>query len=256
MTDPVPSATKNLPSWWTEKHASDWDRVKSALERDWEQTKADVAPGQGHQLNQSIVDTVKQSVGSAPIPAADVKTHPTEPQVALEDARVAHDEMEAVSVQTGLDVAQAHSDISAARQTLREEVGEARAGLAKLRATAGEELAEAKTKVDAQDAAARVRSLGKIAAAQDKASESVAKGQQKIREASARRDEAVEMWRDAEQVVRFGYSVRSRFPSEAPWNDQLERQLRGEWDGLETGHSWQASRHGVRRGWDHAGRPG
>ncbi len=31
------------PQWWTDQHTSTWDRVKEALRRDWEQTKADLS---------------------------------------------------------------------------------------------------------------------------------------------------------------------------------------------------------------------
>jgi hypothetical protein len=55
------------PSWWSHHHESAWDRVKSALHRDWEQTKADVST-RGHELNQGVGDTVKQVVGKEPIP--------------------------------------------------------------------------------------------------------------------------------------------------------------------------------------------
>lgn len=55
------------PRWWTEQHTSAWDRVKAALRRDWEQTKADVSSG-GTELNQGVTDTVKQAAGSEPVP--------------------------------------------------------------------------------------------------------------------------------------------------------------------------------------------
>lgn len=35
------------PQWWTDKHSSTWDRVKAALRRDWEQTKADFSSDSG-----------------------------------------------------------------------------------------------------------------------------------------------------------------------------------------------------------------
>jgi hypothetical protein len=59
------------PTWWNEKHEGTWDRVKSALKRDWEQTKADVSK-KGHELNQGIGDTVKQAAGKQPIPPTDM----------------------------------------------------------------------------------------------------------------------------------------------------------------------------------------
>lgn len=57
----------NKPSWWNENHESTWDRMKSALKRDWEQTKADVS-SKGHDLDQGAGDTVKQAAGKQPIP--------------------------------------------------------------------------------------------------------------------------------------------------------------------------------------------
>ncbi len=57
----------NKPSWWNENHEGTWDRIKSALKRDWEQTKADVS-SKGHELNQGVGDTVKQAAGKEAIP--------------------------------------------------------------------------------------------------------------------------------------------------------------------------------------------
>lgn len=62
--------TKN-PSWWNTEHDSAWDRVKSALKRDWEQTKADLS-SKGRELNQNAGDTIKQAAGKDPIPPAHV----------------------------------------------------------------------------------------------------------------------------------------------------------------------------------------
>ena len=60
------------PKWWTaEKHGSAWDKVKDAMKRDWEQTKADLNVG-GQDLNQDIGDTVRQAQGKEAIPPAHV----------------------------------------------------------------------------------------------------------------------------------------------------------------------------------------
>jgi hypothetical protein len=59
------------PKWWTEKHASQWENLKTALERDWEQTKADLHLG-GHELKQKLTDTLKQAAGAEPAPPASV----------------------------------------------------------------------------------------------------------------------------------------------------------------------------------------
>ena len=50
------------PKWWTEKHGSQWENLKQALKRDWEQTKKDLHMG-GHELNQSVTDTLGQAAG-------------------------------------------------------------------------------------------------------------------------------------------------------------------------------------------------
>ena len=42
--------------------------MKSALHRDWEQTKADFSKKKGHELNQGVGDTVKQAAGKEAIP--------------------------------------------------------------------------------------------------------------------------------------------------------------------------------------------
>jgi len=56
------------PKWWNDKHAGAWDRVKDALARDWEQTKADFSGTKGQELDQDVGDTVRQAAGRQPIP--------------------------------------------------------------------------------------------------------------------------------------------------------------------------------------------
>jgi hypothetical protein len=68
-------AMQNQPKWWSEKHTSAWDRVKAAMKRDWEQTKADVS-SKGRELNQDAGDTIKQAAGKQPIPLASVANPP------------------------------------------------------------------------------------------------------------------------------------------------------------------------------------
>ncbi|MEO8703148.1 MAG: hypothetical protein ABI867_24090 [Kofleriaceae bacterium] len=58
----------NKPSWWSDQHEGTWDRIKGALKRDWEQTKADLTSKSGHDLDQDVGDTVKQAVGKEPLP--------------------------------------------------------------------------------------------------------------------------------------------------------------------------------------------
>ena len=66
-------ATQGNPQWWGTQQTSTWDRVKEALSRDWEQTKADFSNEYGKDLNQNATDTVKQAIGKEPIPAPNQK---------------------------------------------------------------------------------------------------------------------------------------------------------------------------------------
>jgi hypothetical protein len=51
-----------------QKHGAAWDRIKEAMHRDWEQTKADFSKTKGQELDQDVDDTVKQAIGKEPIP--------------------------------------------------------------------------------------------------------------------------------------------------------------------------------------------
>ena len=65
MSNPI---TTWRPSWWTEQvHGSAWERVKAAMERDWAQTKHDLSLG-GHEMNQSLADTIDQASGRQHLP--------------------------------------------------------------------------------------------------------------------------------------------------------------------------------------------
>ncbi len=55
------------PTWWNEQYNSTWDRVREAFRRDWEQTKADLWR-EGRDLHQTVSDTVKQALGTEPLP--------------------------------------------------------------------------------------------------------------------------------------------------------------------------------------------
>ena len=230
------------PSWWTDKHTSTWDRVKGALERDWEQTKADVTKNSGQQLNQNLADTIKQSVGSEPIPPLGMKT-PSNRKVAAKEAEAARANMEKESAKAAETISKAHDEIAKEHFKLGEKVGDDR-----------KDLAAQQTKTDDKMVAAHLKAGDKIADAQDKAVGGIAKGQTKIEEAGAKRDEAIAKWHEAEQEVRYGYSVRSQYSAKDVWDDKLEGTLRGEWDALDTGRSWNVSRAGIHRGWDYAGK--
>ena len=57
----------NKPSWYKQEQASEWERIKEALRRDWDQTKHDLHLG-GHDLNQTVADTANQLGGVNPPP--------------------------------------------------------------------------------------------------------------------------------------------------------------------------------------------
>ena len=63
-TQPVP--VLHPPYWKQQKHGAAWSRARAALERDWAQTKADFTGGMD--LNQTVVDTVRQGLGNDVIP--------------------------------------------------------------------------------------------------------------------------------------------------------------------------------------------
>jgi hypothetical protein len=56
------------PSWWADAvHGSAWDRAREAMRRDWSQTKHDLHLG-GHEMNQSVDDTLRQAAGEQHLP--------------------------------------------------------------------------------------------------------------------------------------------------------------------------------------------
>jgi hypothetical protein len=59
--------TYKNPNWWTKDHDSSWDKVKAALQRDWDQTKHDLG-GKQPDTDQQVSDTVKQASGKEAIP--------------------------------------------------------------------------------------------------------------------------------------------------------------------------------------------
>jgi hypothetical protein len=66
-------ASEKRPAWWNQSHDSAWERIKEALRRDWEQTKAHLTKG-GTELNQDVGDTIEQAIGTKPLPPPDQPT--------------------------------------------------------------------------------------------------------------------------------------------------------------------------------------
>ena len=217
------------PAWWSDEHASAWDRVKDAFARDWEQTKADF--GGGRSLNQGVVDTLAQAVGTERIPAAGVKTHQSDPKDAVREANEARTEMVAAAQHADERIATAKAVIAAANFKVDAKIAGAQRDLANAQVKANKVIADATQ-----------------SAALDIQKQNVA-----VREASGMRDDAAARWRQAEQEARYGFAVRNRFPTDL-WNEALESSLRTEWNAMGTGSSWEQSRAGIRGGWEYAGR--
>ena len=55
------------PDWWTEDNDTAWERVKKAMQRDWDQTKHDMG-GDQPDLKQNIGNTTRQASGKETIP--------------------------------------------------------------------------------------------------------------------------------------------------------------------------------------------
>jgi hypothetical protein len=62
--------------WHDKVNTSAWESIKEALRRDWEQTRFDLGLPGGHELNQTIGDTLRQATQAAPIPPADKPNPP------------------------------------------------------------------------------------------------------------------------------------------------------------------------------------
>jgi len=224
--------TAGKPAWWNDKHSSDWDRVKAAFQRDWEQTKADFTNDNAHKLNQNVADTVLQSVGEAPIPPPGVMTRPNDPTPAANAMEKARQKVETESVKTANAVTQANQDMAMGDRKLVQKVADVQKDLTTQQGMASE----------------------KIADAQAKAIAVVANGQASIAKAGAERDKAIATWHEAEQKVRYGYAVRSQYAANYIWDNKLEGKLRGEWDALHTGMTWNDSRVEIQRGWNYNGK--
>lgn len=87
--------TKATPGWWTEKHTSNWDHVKAAFERDWEQTKADFSKSSGEEeAEPEHARSTRERIprlGAECLPLG-VKTHPTDPKLAVKNEEKARED--------------------------------------------------------------------------------------------------------------------------------------------------------------------
>jgi hypothetical protein len=57
---------------------------------------------------------------------------------------------------------------------------------------------------------------------------------------------------DVESAHRFGFGARSQYRDEYPeWDDELEAQLKRDWQATGAAENWDQNRDAVRYGWDY-----
>ncbi|MDB4930701.1 MAG: hypothetical protein JWM10_3185 [Myxococcaceae bacterium] len=262
--DPLETNLASRPQWWTDKHTSTWDRVKEALRRDWEQTRADFSADDAVDLNQNAADTVKQAVGAQPLPPPTVKTHPDDPQDAakavekrIKEQGKAEEKLVEARTDVAVEQVRAQGKVVAEQQAAQEKLAAEQRRLGEISAEARE--AAAKTQRDAQEkiakqqqkiAEVRADAGQKIAEVQQKAGEKIAEVQQK---AAEKVGDALP-WARVEPAVRYGYVARLQYPEAGGWDDALDGRLRSEWTQMRGDGSWEDVRPHVRRGWDAAAR--
>ena len=248
---PTPTEPAATPTWWTRRHASRWNRVKDALRRDWEQTKADLGPMATGNLDQRIGDTVRQAIGSEPLPTPSQKTRHVRPaDLAREAAKEsrARDDADAriTSTQIALaaDSARADGEIAAEQLAARGRIQHEQAKLEDI-------VDDARREVDESEQ----RALGRSAKRHEKIAEIQAESDEKIlamqREAGDRIVRAP-AWARIEPAVRFGYGARLHYSGLSTWDHAIEARLREEWAQLTCGSPWEEARVHVRRGWESA----
>jgi len=240
-TTPMNPASAPHPAWWNDAYTSDWDRVKEALRRDWEQTKADFSIGHAVDLNQNVADTIKQAVGDQPVPPPMVKTRADTPgQVADHVEKNMKERLKAEE-----HIAEARTDMAVERVRTEAKVAETKAEaeekIAKAKREAQEKFAKEQEKITEM----RTKAYEKVADVRAKAGDEISKKQEKVDE--ARRD-----WSRAEEAMRYGFGAQRQYTDERVWNDKFEDRLRGEWTELRNGSTWEEVRPYVRQGWDYA----
>jgi hypothetical protein len=244
----------NDPSWWNDTHTSNWDNVKGALERDWEQTKSDLSATDGRQLNQGLGDTLLQATGQESIPPLGVQTHADEGSPAFLKVQAAREHMEATSSDASEVEAKAREEIARHQGVLGAKVAAVQQQLAveeakANRKTADQLIAASQATVDRQAEASE-----RIAEAHAKAALATLQEEALIVAARDERGEAVVRWHEAEREVRYGYAVRSQYPAGHEWDAALESKLQGEWDVLTPEHPFSIAKQKIRRGWEYASR--
>jgi hypothetical protein len=58
-----------------------------------------------------------------------------------------------------------------------------------------------------------------------------------------------ERWEEVEPAMRYGHGARQEHPEQVEWNEELELQLRREWEEMAPSRLWHDVRQFVHRGW-------
>ncbi len=245
--DPISPKTKKQdtfgqPSWWTAQNDDAWERVKDAFQRDWQQTKADFFPASNMDLNQGVVDTVKQAAGAQPVPPITQKSHPdTDAQAAKAHHRLVNDQEKA-----NTKIEKAAGKITEEKAELANKVTNIQDDVAQRNAVKQKDMALAERNADGKAAA-------KIADATASADKSIQKDRADMAKATLDRDAANAKWLTVEPAARYGYAAREHNKDAQQWNGRLEDNLRKEWNGFNMGASWEDSMEHVKRGWEYGG---
>lgn len=263
VSNPEPDRSAR-PPWWNDMHTSRWDRVKEAIRRDWEQTKADFSKTAGAELNQNLGDTLKQAVGVAPLPPPSMKTHPDDPrdtakrvEKEIKERGKVQEKIATAQTEVAVERVRAQGAVASEQQRAQEKVVGEQRKLVEIAADARE--ATAKTLRETQEKLAkqqeriadvRADASEKIAEVQQRSGEKIAEVQQRFGEKVAEAQD----WSRVEAAVRYGYGARLQYTDALEWNDALEALLRREWGQLKGAGSWDDMRAHVRRGWDSAAR--
>lgn len=267
----VGTTSTTRPAWWNDQHTSAWDRVKEAMRRDWEQTRADFSASGARDLNQNAVDTLLQAAGTEPLPAPTVKTRPDDPKQAAEhlerdikDRGKAEAKMAEARADMEAERVKAEAKIAQERMEASQEVAKQQQKVVEAQAEAQRKIAEEQRDAAAKIAKAQRDAQEKISDQRDKLSEVRAKSEQKVAEARGENleniakqqekvNDATRDWNRAEAAIQYGYGARMQYANTA-WDNTLEDRLRRDWGDLRNGTSWDDARVDVRQGWEYAGR--
>lgn len=234
---------------------------------------------------QGVGDTLKQAAGTQPVPGILEKSHPdTADERAKERVRQskmqnkATEKMEKASEKTVKEQAELNERIAAVEgkasvqkvqldhqaAAAERKAGQKVESFSRANGVADERARNGMTETQKDLALSREHTAQgyarvdqvaseKIASATQNADEAIAKNHRDLDQSIQERDAAHQRWLQAEPAARYGYAVRTRAGGAQTWDRQTEDGLQAEWDSLNMGSTWEASKENVRRGWEYGG---